>query len=58
MEAAHVANSQQIHQLLETVERNLAADRDVLKNGEKERIMAKLLSATDDWLREAADLGS
>ena len=58
LESSHVTNSQQIHQLLETVERILAADRDLLKNGEKERIMTKVRMATDDWLREAADLGS
>ena len=58
LESSHVTNSQQIHQLLETVERILAADRDLLKNGEIERIMTKVRMATDDWLREAADLGS
>ena len=58
LESAHVATSQQIQQELETLERLLDVDKHVLEAGAKERIMAKLRSAADTWLREAVGLGA
>ena len=58
LESSHVATSQQIQDVLQTINSILAAEAAVLVRGEKERLMAKLRSVAEAWLREAAEMGA